>query len=42
MNSWPGMRLVRHRLESRCLWRMVTVSSSRPTMRVLVMAMRKT
>ena len=29
-------------LDARCLWRMVTPSSSRPTMRLLVMAMRKT
>ena len=26
MNSWPGMRLVRQRLDLRCLWRMVTAS----------------
>ena len=42
MNSCPGMRLVRQRLDLRCLWRMVTASSSRPTIRVLVMATRKT
>jgi hypothetical protein len=42
MNSWPGMRVIRQRLDLRCLWRMATASSSRSTMRVLVIATRKT
>jgi hypothetical protein len=34
--------MVRQRFEARCLWRTVTPLSSRPTMRLLVMATRKT
>ena len=42
MNSWPLNRMVRHQFEARCLWRSVTPLPSRPTMRLLVMATRKT
>ena len=42
MSSWPVKQVVRHCIDLRSLWRMVTPLSSRPTMRLLVMATRNT